>query len=273
MFGAQPQQQASVPQKITNFLGGLFGAKPAQQQHQQQVFSAPSRPGQGSLSLGGGGFGGQRIKEKPGKYKQEVDTNVFQVQLSCLKDSGELATGDPVFCTQCQAVFNKFSKIEETKDAATGEVSQVWKCEFCLKANNVQFEPEELPKTAGVNYIVEAAAQIHDKKGGAKGDVSVVFCVDISGSMCVSQAIHGYHKIKGERMTQQLKSELMKYSDGSDQRLQGDHGVTYVSRLQCVQSAIDSQLEAMHKNNPDRKIGLVTFNNEVTIIGDGTQAP
>jgi len=29
----------------------------------------------------------------------------------------------------------------------------------------------------------------------------------------------------------------------------------------------------MHKNFPDRKIGLVTFNNEVSIIGDGTQAP
>lgn len=29
----------------------------------------------------------------------------------------------------------------------------------------------------------------------------------------------------------------------------------------------------MHKNNPDRKIGLVTFNNEVTIIGDGSGVP
>jgi hypothetical protein len=29
----------------------------------------------------------------------------------------------------------------------------------------------------------------------------------------------------------------------------------------------------MQKNNPDRKIGLVTFNNEVTIIGDGTKHP
>ncbi len=49
--------------------------------------------------------------------------------------------------------------------------------------------------------------------------------------------------------------------------------MTYVSRLQCVQSAIDSQLENMKKNNPDRKIGLVTFNNEVTIIGDGIKPP
>jgi hypothetical protein len=29
----------------------------------------------------------------------------------------------------------------------------------------------------------------------------------------------------------------------------------------------------MQKNNPDRKVGLVTFNREVNIIGDGTKAP
>ncbi len=33
------------------------------------------------------------------------------------------------------------------------------------------------------------------------------------------------------------------------------------------------QLEHMQKATPDRKIGLVTFNSEVTIIGDGTQVP
>lgn len=59
----------------------------------------------------------------------------------------------------------------------------------------------------------------------------MVFCVDISGSMCVTQKIQGNHRIKGEKMTQKLKTDLMKFSDGSDQRLQGDHGMTYVSRL------------------------------------------
>ena len=29
----------------------------------------------------------------------------------------------------------------------------------------------------------------------------------------------------------------------------------------------------MEKNSPNRKIGLVTFNNEVTVIGDGTKNP
>jgi len=40
--------------------------------------------------------------------------------MSCLKEGGELATGDPVFCTKCQAVFNKYSKITEESDAMTG---------------------------------------------------------------------------------------------------------------------------------------------------------
>lgn len=79
------------------------------------------------------------------------------MQLACLKDSGELATGDPTFCKQCQAVFNKHSKIEEAKDLA-GEVEQIWNCEFCNTKNIVQFDAEELPKTTGVTYIVEAAA-------------------------------------------------------------------------------------------------------------------
>ena len=78
----------------------------------------------------------------------------------------------------------------------------------------------------------EAAAQVYDKKvkEGNSKDLSVVFCIDISGSMCVSQPISGRHNIKGDRMSG-MKADLMKFSDGSDQRLQGDHNVTYVSRM------------------------------------------
>jgi hypothetical protein len=34
-------------------------------------------------------------------YVVEADTNIFQVSLSCLKDAGAMATGDPVLCSQC----------------------------------------------------------------------------------------------------------------------------------------------------------------------------
>ena len=103
--------------------------------------------------------------------------------MRCLKDNAEIATGDPLFCETCKAVFNKYSKIEENK----AEEQQVWSCEFCNNKNIVQLEPEEIPKAEAVNYILEAASQVYDKKNPtAKKDISVVFCIDISGSMCVS---------------------------------------------------------------------------------------
>jgi len=50
----------------------------------------------------------------------------------------------------------------------------------------VCLEEEEKPQTAAVNYIMEAAAQIQDKNVMGNKDVSVIFCMDVSGSMCVS---------------------------------------------------------------------------------------
>lgn len=44
-----------------------------------------------------------------------MDTNVFKINMATLMDAAELATGDPVFCNACQAVFNMYSRIEETK--------------------------------------------------------------------------------------------------------------------------------------------------------------
>ena len=46
-------------------------------------------------------------------YKQEFDTNVFEVKLNCLADQGEMATGDAEICEHCQAVFNQSSKLTE----------------------------------------------------------------------------------------------------------------------------------------------------------------
>eukprot|EP01097_Dermamoeba_algensis_P003302 TRINITY_DN2325_c0_g1_i1.p1 TRINITY_DN2325_c0_g1~~TRINITY_DN2325_c0_g1_i1.p1 ORF type:complete len:514 (+),score=183.65 TRINITY_DN2325_c0_g1_i1:147-1544(+) len=47
--------------------------------------------------------------------------------------------------------------------------------------------------------------------------------------------------------------------------------ITYVSRLQCVQAAVEQQIQKVAKEHPKKKIGIITFNNEVNIIGDGTQ--
>ena len=62
---------------------------------------------------------------------------------------------------------------------------------------------------------------------GAAEDISIVYCIDISGSML-------------DR------------------------------RLDAVKQTILSQIQDMAKNHPNRKVGLVTFSDDVDIIGDGT---
>ena len=47
--------------------------------------------------------------------------------------------------------------------------------------------------------------------------------------------------------------------------------MTYVSRILCVKAAIDSQINDMANGAGERKVGIVTFNHEVSIIGDGTK--
>ena len=49
--------------------------------------------------------------------------------------------------------------------------------------------------------------------------------------------------------------------------------MTYVSRIQCVKAAIDSQINDMANGAGQRKIGIVTFNHEVQVIGDGSKSP
>jgi hypothetical protein len=57
--------------------------------------------------------------------------------------------------------------------------------------------------------------------------------------MCVSQAIEGKHKLKGDRLTE-MQREYRKFGDGSDQFMNvKDKQKTYVSRIQCVKAAIE----------------------------------
>lgn len=102
----------------------------------------------------------------------------------------------------------------------------------------VSLEDEEIPKKEAVNYILENEAAEEAKKLSEE-EVSVVFCLDISGSMCVTTEIDGKHKVKGDNNSDLM--EMMKFSDGSDQFFSGQkRNTTFVSRLQCVQAAIDS---------------------------------
>jgi hypothetical protein len=89
--------------------------------------------------------------------------------------------------------------------------------------------------------------------------------------MCITSEIEGKHNIrfnKTDQFAQSLNENV------GDQWMPGQRrNITYVSRLQCVQLAIETQLESLRVTHPNARVGLVVFSSDVTIIGDGTQAP
>jgi hypothetical protein len=88
--------------------------------------------------------------------------------------------------------------------------------------------------------------------------------------MCVSEPVKGKLNIKGDRSLKDREALKGHIEQGANQFRQSDKNVTYVSRIQCVKAAIEAQFQEMAQGSKDRKIGVVTFNNEVTVIGDGT---
>ncbi len=79
------------------------------------------------------------------------------------------------------------------------EDEQLWKCEFCGWKNIVQIEQEERPDEDAVNYVLASEVQAKEAAVGKSlhEDISIVFCIDVSGSMCLTQAVQGKVKLKG----------------------------------------------------------------------------
>jgi len=73
------------------------------------------------------------------------------------------------------------------------QCAQIWHCEFCDEQNVVDILPEEIPQLADVTYMLKPAASTTATSCGGVDESLVVFCVDISGSMCVSEQVHLLH--------------------------------------------------------------------------------
>jgi len=236
---------------------------------------------------------------KVSKKIRDLDTNVFAVKLGFLGEDVSMATGDPIFC-ECGACLSSVDKLStslaslspdgaassstsssSSSSTSTSEASApaepaepaepaddpdrlYWRCAFCNKINSALLSEEEVPKESIVDYIREVPAKAENTEEKA----SVVFCIDVSGSMCVTSEIPGKVALRGNS-----KSTYNSFvDDNSDQFLPGQRrDVTYVSRLQSVQAAIAAQIETLSKQKPNYSVGLVTFNDEVTVIGDGQQ--
>jgi hypothetical protein len=198
----------------------------------------------------------------------EPDTNVVTIKFDKLKDPSVMQAGDSIKCQNCDAYLSCLSKVEVNKEAGVGnDDHKLWKCEFCNFTNNLQVDNEEIPKIDDVTYMLQPAPGVQNATNAE--DIHseyVVYCIDISGSMSVSTKVAGNFRLPTDNIRRQRAEEI---TDDPFHVLQAYHE-RYISRLEAVQVAISENLTKIMKDSPKKKVGLVTFNQEVHSYGDGT---
>eukprot|EP00727_Mastigamoeba_balamuthi_P005505 m51a1_g1574 hypothetical protein (906) ;mRNA; f:87526-90624 len=157
--------------------------------------------------------------------------------------------------------------------SAADERALHWCCEFCGMANRVE-DQGELPAQPTVDYLVRpATVAAAEGPGAASGEPNVVFVVDVSGSMCVTMEVSSARELKGtaERMARLRDASAGDDADPAPAWGGAHRGVSHVSRLQCLQIAIEEQIRRISRETPGRRVGLIAFSSEVTVYGDGQQ--
>ena len=101
----------------------------------------------------------------------------------------------------------------------------------------------------------------------------MIFCIDTSGSMNTTSEVAGKVDLKfglSKEEIEMLKQFMEPGDEAQFNFLPGaqNQNKTFISRKQCILSAIENQLQEIKKTDPHKRIGFVTFNNEVTVIGD-----
>jgi hypothetical protein len=66
-----------------------------------------------------------------------------------------------------------------------------------------------------------------------------------------------------------MLKQFMEPGDEQQLLMNSRKNTTHVSRKQCVLAAIETQIEEMKQTHPNKVVGIITFNDEVVILGDG----
>eukprot|EP01125_Pyxidicula_operculata_P019969 TRINITY_DN7271_c0_g2_i1.p1 TRINITY_DN7271_c0_g2~~TRINITY_DN7271_c0_g2_i1.p1 ORF type:complete len:1174 (-),score=286.61 TRINITY_DN7271_c0_g2_i1:74-3595(-) len=208
------------------------------------------------------------IKKRTGEVIKNImsDTNIIYVPVGNLTDCNqgfEAATGDPVKCKSCEGILSSSSNLE----AKLGSGHYSWICEYCGEDNHVVLEEGEVPRTDAVEYIIESGQTLANQLPPID-----IFCIDISGSMCVTTPVQGKVSLHPRSKVNKSLDSIMAFAEGAAQWLPREsRNVTFISRMQCVQSAVHREIEKVSQQHPNHRIALVTFNHDVTLCGDNMQ--
>ncbi|KAM6909423.1 circularly permutated Ras protein 1 [Xenentodon cancila] len=172
--------------------------------------------------------------------KLKANVNIISISVGKLVDisqnEGIETLQRPVVCGKCSAALSCLSSVQ----------TDVWVCEFCGRENSADSSLAKVcigQRTGVRSDDLYLPSQSNDDYQNLE-DTLVIFCVDISGSMCV---------------TTEVTSE-----SGSP---------VHISRLEGMQDALQRALTSILQQSPRRRVALVTFNDEVVLYGDGTRAP
>ena len=213
-------------------------------------------------------------------YNKETDVNIVGIEYQKILEKEFSLNEKPIKCSKCNAVLNMFSNINLIEND-----KYKWECEFCKNVNQIELNKDSIPLTKAIDYIIEKPKEIETPKIGEKkvnldDDTSLIFCFDISGSMSQSYNVSTdvFDKIKGNLNKKKLKyKKLDSYSGSEDEDDSFDNyyyrNINSVNRLETLQAAITSNIKKITKDSPNVKVGLVTFNSNVTIYGDCLSKP
>jgi len=168
-------------------------------------------------------------------------------------------------------VEQKEQKNQEHVELEEGQ--KLWICEFCGTHNAIDIDEEEIPSKDTRDYVLSPARE-GENKDVKPSDVDsyVVFCIDTSSSMCSTTEVAGRVQLKGAKAELDLSAFGDLAGEVRQMMMQQRNHMTYVSRLQAVQNAVDRQLEELSKSFPNKRVCLIAFNRDVTIVGDGASA-
>ncbi len=162
------------------------------------------------------------------KLTDETNINIFTFQNESILTEVPLIPDIPKRCEKCMSILNNFSKLNNIVNN-----KYEWICEFCFTKNIIEIINNLIPTTPTIEYIIEKSTKEETEDLSQR---SIIFCLDISGSMNTS------------------------FIEKND--------VT-ISRLEIIKGTVIKNLKEINKKNPNYKVGLVTFESEVIAYGDG----
>lgn len=179
-------------------------------------------------------------KKKIVKSKiRKADTNVISVTFDSLVSPNEMFAGEPKLCKNCEAFMSPLS----VKNIS----NKLWKCEFCYTDNDISTlidDLNEIPQKYDVTYFIEGPKET---QSSIKTEVQplnegnyLTLCIDVSGSM----------------------------DTNIETRTNCEN---YMTRLQGVKISSIETLKNLNESEPNKKVSLVTFSDQVKFYGDTSE--